>query len=610
MIAKEYHSSKKVLFAISSLGLGHATRNLPIINYFLKKGYKISIISHGNALSFLKEEIKSNSVSFILFNDYPPIERGQGLVFYFYLLKDILNIVLIIKEEHKKINKMKNEFDLIFSDGRYGVYSENIPSFVIAHQVSFRVPKRLRIFKGLADYFNYVFLKKFDCLFIPDFKNKDNNLAGGMSHNRILKKLNHKYIGLLSSYKKLNLKKDIDYLFVISGYLLEYKNKFISELIEQAKFINGKKVFVLGDVSNKKIEELKEFNITIYPSAVGKLRERLFNRAKIIISRAGYTTIMDLVELNKKAILFPTPNQTEQEYLAGHLKNNDSFVICKNQNNFNLKNLIEELSKKNKRKQFSVRGKTDDSLKKIEKNIESYLNENYFSIIIPARNEENYIKNTIEKISEFNYNPNKYEIIVVENDSSDKTFEILLDYENKISNLKIYQGGEGVSAAKNLGLSKINPNSDWVIFLDADTILEKNFLRYLNNYLNKSKNQEAVIGTTQIYPSDSDTFYSKLWFKFYNFGHKITNTSFSIQIAKTSIAKKVKFDENLNFSEDLKFIKESKKLGKFFFFKAQDVSTSTRRFKNDGYIKTFFKWNFQAFLPERIKKGKKYKIMR
>jgi len=53
---------KKVLFAVSSLGLGHATRSLPIINK-LKKDHKLTIISYGNTLKFLNTETNTSSKS-------------------------------------------------------------------------------------------------------------------------------------------------------------------------------------------------------------------------------------------------------------------------------------------------------------------------------------------------------------------------------------------------------------------------------------------------------------------------------------------------------------------------------------------------------------------
>ena len=179
-----------------------------------------------------------------------------------------------------------------------------------------------------------------------------------------------------------------------------------------------------------------------------------------------------------------------------------------------------------------------------------------------------------------------------------------------MKNLKIYQCKKGVSIARNYGLKKVNKNSNWTIFLDAKTILEKDFLKDLNNYLNKHLNKKFVIGTTQILPQDDNSFYSKAWFKFYDIGHKITDTSYSIKIAKTDIAKKVKYDEDLNFSEDLKFIRKTKKFGRFFFFKTKKVSMSTRRFRGDGYLTTFLKWNLQAIFPYKIKKNKEYKVIR
>ncbi len=65
--------------------------------------------------------------------------------------------------------------------------------------------------------------------------------------------------------------------------------------------------------------------------------------AGIIISRAGYTTVMDLTALKKKAILIPTPGQTEQEYLSEYLSDAGCFVFCK-QSDFNLNTAIKKLN--------------------------------------------------------------------------------------------------------------------------------------------------------------------------------------------------------------------------------------------------------------------------
>ena len=86
------------------------------------------------------------------------------------------------------------------------------------------------------------------------------------------------------------------------------------KLKSQLKYLRGTIVFVRGKPEENK--NYKENNVEYISYAGAGLRDELMNRAKFIIARAGYTTIMDIVELNKKALLIPTPGQTEQEYLA------------------------------------------------------------------------------------------------------------------------------------------------------------------------------------------------------------------------------------------------------------------------------------------------------
>ncbi len=595
---------KKALFAVSSLGLGHATRSLAVIRHFIQE-YEITVISYGNALRFLQDELSGYSVSFIEIEDYPLLERGEGVYFYFYLFMDLIKTNFLIKSEHKVAAQMQDDYEFIFSDGRYGVYSVKTPSFLLSHQISFMPPKWLGLFKFVTDFSNYFYFKNFNKVFIADYKKYDKSLAGNLSHAALTHFFPHDYIGIVSSYKKMDIKEDIDYLFIISGYLKKKKESFVSKLLEQAKKLDGKKVFIFGDVSAQEVQHM-EGDITIYPSATKDLRKELFSRAKIIISRTGYTTIMDLVELDKKAILFPTPNSTEQEYLASYHKYKDYFVICEDED-INLKELTDKIAQTVPLKASS---KTDEALKHIEKSVKSYFHKNFFSIIVPAFDEEKYLDETIKKLSKLNYDKNYFEVIIVENGSSDESYKIAKSYEENMENIKVYQSEKGVSKAKNLGLKHASENSDFSIFLDADTLLEKDFLSELNNYLNKNTDNNLCAGTTAIKPSNSSSTYDKCWYKFFDIAHKITKTSYSVQIAKTSVAREVKFDEELNYSEDLKFIKTMMIFGDFFFLNTKQVATSTRRFRRDGYFKTLFYWNIQALTPEKFKKHKPYSSVR
>jgi UDP-N-acetylglucosamine:LPS N-acetylglucosamine transferase len=67
-------------------------------------------------------------------------------------------------------------------------------------------------------------------------------------------------------------------------------------------------------------------------------------KSKIIIARSGYSTIMDLSVLNKKAIFIPTPGQTEQEYLAESLMK-QQLTFSQNQNKIDLAKAIKESKK-------------------------------------------------------------------------------------------------------------------------------------------------------------------------------------------------------------------------------------------------------------------------
>lgn len=332
---------KKALFAISSLWLGHATRSLPIIKFYLEKWYKIDIVCFWDALNYLKNELKNFDIIFFELKDYPALERWNWFSFYFMLIFDLITTYYRIKKEQIFLKKIqaKTNYDFIFSDGKYWFYSKKTKSYILSHQVSFEIPKVFWFSQKFMDFFNKKYFSKFDMLFIPDYENKDNNLAWKLSHANWISNINHKYIWILSSFSNISAQErkkeseQIDYLFTISGYLKQYKKWFIEKLMEEAKALNWKKVFILWETNKKEYSFDEKNNIEIFSFLAWEEKNKKFQNAKVIISRAGYTTIMDLVELNKKAILFPTPNQTEQLYLAKYLWEKKYFVKWKNVEN-------------------------------------------------------------------------------------------------------------------------------------------------------------------------------------------------------------------------------------------------------------------------------------
>jgi glycosyltransferase involved in cell wall biosynthesis len=232
----------------------------------------------------------------------------------------------------------------------------------------------------------------------------------------------------------------------------------------------------------------------------------------------------------------------------------------------------------------------------------------FFSIIIPAHNEEKYIAETLRHIRDLEYPKERYEAIVVENGSTEKTLAVAKEFHGE--NIHVFSSEiKGVSAAKNLGIGKSAAHSDWTIFLDADTLLKKDFLKDLNAFLGANHFKNHSVGTTRVHPL-SRTIASHFWFRFYNIGHRLTKTSYSIQLIKSALLKAIRFDETLSMGEDLELIKNGLKHGAFLYFKTDDVYTSTRRFEDVGWLKLFFSWNYVALLPKKLKRKHSYKVIR
>jgi uncharacterized protein (TIGR00661 family) len=180
------------------------------------------------------------------------------------------------------------------------------------------------------------FIQKFNECWVLDIEGK-NNLSGKLGHlNRKVE--NIKYIGVLSRFKKQETALKYDLLVLLSGpepqrSLLEMK------LLSELKNYQGNILFVRGVLTEKiEINTPKNFKIINY--LLSNELEIVINESKLIISRSGYSTIMDLAVLGKKAFFIPTPGQFEQEYLAERFQEMGIAPFAKQQN-FKLENLYE-----------------------------------------------------------------------------------------------------------------------------------------------------------------------------------------------------------------------------------------------------------------------------
>ncbi|MDC3388210.1 glycosyltransferase [Flavobacteriaceae bacterium] len=314
-------NSKNIIVAPLNWGLGHATRCIPIINELQKNGFTPIIASDGIALSLLIKEFPT--LRHIKLPSYNIMYTKNGFYLKLKLLSNIPKLIKAVRKERSIINNLVDQEKIygIISDNRFGVYHKNITSIYITHQI--------KVFSGvtttITSKIHQNIIKKFNECWIPDIKHKL-NYSGELS-NTSNTKINFKFIGVLSRFKKNNTPNLYDYLVILSGpepqrTILE--DKLFLELKHSTKKI----AFIKGVIEQEQIITKKN-NIICYNFMTSKELELIINQSNLIIARSGYTTIMDLVTMNKKAFFIPTPGQHEQSYLAKRLKKSGYFNYCK-----------------------------------------------------------------------------------------------------------------------------------------------------------------------------------------------------------------------------------------------------------------------------------------
>jgi len=350
----------KIIYAVCSWGLGHATRSLPVIRKLIKENNEVTVISNGRSLELLKKEL-GEDIEYFDVPDYPMLISENSRQF---MAKSVVywpSFIARMESGLQRLNKIleNKKYDRIISDARYDMYSRKIPSFFMSHQIRIMNPLRIEMLEKGSELFNQFFFKRFTGVIVPDYK--EDNLSGDLSHN--LGKIDENklnYVGVLSDFKKKKTKQDIDYLISISGP--EPQRTMLEEkLLPQLDELKGKIVVTLGKTENK--DKFSKKNIETYSFLPKDKREEFLNRAKLVVSRSGYSTILDLAVIGTKALMTPTPGQIEQEYL-GQYHNEKRTFYSVNQDKISLKRDIEIA-----RRSTGIKRKCD-----VDKSVENILN--------------------------------------------------------------------------------------------------------------------------------------------------------------------------------------------------------------------------------------------
>lgn len=311
---------QRVLVAPLNWGLGHATRMIPLIRHCLSLGKQVAIASDGIALQLLQREFPQLT-TFSL----PPYNIKYGKIFTG--LKIVLQspkIALATRLESQATAEIVSQFqpDLIISDNRLGVRHPNIRSVIVTHQIALFSP--IRLLTPIVRMMNRRYLNRFDEVWIID--HSDRRLTGELSNPAGLN--SHKSLGVLTRFTPpIKLKVDRQVLVVLSGpepqrTLLEEKLlTVLTQLDYSFTVVRGSEKPLASHWSQSIDGSL------IYNLVESQLLNDLINTSHLVISRTGYTSVMDLDYLQKLAILIPTPGQPEQEYLGRHLSSHPMFTI-------------------------------------------------------------------------------------------------------------------------------------------------------------------------------------------------------------------------------------------------------------------------------------------
>jgi uncharacterized protein (TIGR00661 family) len=328
-----------ILLAPLDWGLGHTTRCIPIISYFLANGCDVILAGDHHQLALLKNEFPSLRLVYL---------RGYELKFSNNRLKTIVKIFLqipkilaAIRRENRWLQRfaMEKRIDAIVSDNRYGFFSNQIYSVFITHQLTIKTPFG-NLSESILRKLNYQFIFRFKECWVPDTK-EPGSLAGELANPPSVPPFPVYYIGNLSRFTaRPEPEKKTFVLIMISGPEPQ-RSIFERRILEQTASLIFPVHIVRGLPGNQPELPETSSNVIIENHSQGSSLQQLISEASFIISRPGYTTVMEMLSCGKQCIFIPTPGQTEQEYLGKHLAKK-GYSLYASQSDFRLSRLLKE----------------------------------------------------------------------------------------------------------------------------------------------------------------------------------------------------------------------------------------------------------------------------
>jgi uncharacterized protein (TIGR00661 family) len=328
----------RVLIAPLDWGLGHATRCIPIILSLIEHDCEVIVAAEGAPKQLLQQEFPD--LVFAELKGYRVKYSRKKFWLPAKLLMQFPKILLHIYAENRWLKKMAAQYniDAVISDNRFGMYHAAIPSVYITHQLKIKTGNQ--VIEKFVQKIHYHFINKFTECWVPDWAGEI-NLAGDLSHPSVLPTTPVKYTDPLSRLEKTTEEIKYDCCILISGP--EPQRSVFEEIIfRDLENYAGKVIVIRGLPENSLDIKIKNPLVEIKNHLPAAVLSKVLQQSNFIICRSGYSTIMDLVKLQRNATLVPTPGQTEQEYLAEYLQGKQLFYTV-TQASFSLSEIIQKM---------------------------------------------------------------------------------------------------------------------------------------------------------------------------------------------------------------------------------------------------------------------------
>ena len=289
---------------------------IPVASSLLRRGHTVYIGSGEEIANFFRSEI--DGLKYIHFPGFT-IRYSSWLPQYIKIALSIPSFLYRTRKEHIGLQKLIRQYsiDIVISDSRLGLWNRDVRTAFVTHMMRVPFPRYLRFLENSGKPFLKKLFSRFDYCFIPDLPDEP-NLAGKLSHVNETPH-NVRYIGILSRFS--NDESDASgsqyryFCTVILSGPEPQRSILKRKLALVLKRYDGRCLFLEGKPGSTR-EIINEDNLEFVSHLPAAEMKKTLQESRYIVSRSGYTTIMELVSIRKSALLIATPGQSEQEYLA------------------------------------------------------------------------------------------------------------------------------------------------------------------------------------------------------------------------------------------------------------------------------------------------------